>query len=226
MRDAAAPFKIESRNGLAIITDAKWGAFDHLPPLEITCEDLTEHLTHRINHLRAFWMVAKLKTKVGLRLPRAEVHFLQEPLPESNPEVVSSWKISIRNLQSSAFYFAVLNLTHLYGVHQVLPPPEEGEGIRVEAGITWVDTLDITIPENLALAYEDASFVMEDVLKVFITPEPVDLSCYELGDYNVWDGVRPPFAKAQEVKSSSWRVEEKVIYTRGKEGASSKGVQQ
>lgn len=225
MRDAA-PFKIELRNDLVVITDAKMGAFDHLPPLEIACEDLTEQLTHRINHLQAFWMVAKLKTKVGLRFPRAEVHFLQEPLPESDPEVVSSWKISIRNLQSSAFYFAVLNLTHLYGVHQVLPPPEEGEGIRVEAGRTWVETLDITIPGTLASAYEEASFVMEDVLKVLITPEPVDLSCYELGDYNVRDRVRSPFAKAQEVKSPSWRVKEKVIYTRGKESASPKGVQQ
>lgn len=161
-------------------------------------------------------MAAKLKTKGGPGFPRSEVHFLQEPLPESDPNIVSSWKISVRNLQSSAIFFTVLNLTHSYGVCQVLPPPIEGKGIRVEAGRTWVETLDVEIPEALAVAYEEASFVMEDVLKVIITSGPVDLSCYELRDFNLSGLVRSPFAKAQELNSTSWRVEEKVFHTRGK----------
>lgn len=62
----AAPFKIELQNDLVIISDAKMGAFDHLPPLSIACEDLTEHLMHRIKHLLLYG--CKAEDKGGTRV--------------------------------------------------------------------------------------------------------------------------------------------------------------
>ena len=81
------------------------------------------------------------------------------------------------------------------------------------------ETVDIEVPESLLAQYQTVpTFCMKDVLKVFITTEPIDLHHLELEDIDTaFFNPENLKRRSRSVKAGgSWYVEEKEIITRSR----------
>lgn len=194
------------------ILDSEQKPFENFLKLPVDSPDLAKRLMYLLRHLQKFLRVREMKTlSNGSQSPfRLSIEETQDK--GDNTNAVSSWKISFENLHTTTLFIAVLNLTPLYGIQQILPY-QDGYSVPVEPGKNIEEIFDIEVPEVLAEAYCKSSFRMTDVVKVFITTEQVDFSDYRLR--NLENTMPRNFRdmKPRKANVRTWYVEDKEIFT-------------
>ncbi|KAF8851291.1 hypothetical protein BDZ45DRAFT_696028 [Acephala macrosclerotiorum] len=209
----AAKFNVQQDNqSLFTILNSEQKPFENFPKLPVDSPDSPKRLMYLLRHLQTFLRVLEMKTPSnGLRLAfRLRIEETEDKGDSKNS--VSSWKIGFENLHSTTLFIAVLNLTPLYGIQQILPY-QDGYSVPVEPNKNLEEIFDIEVPEALAKAYNGSSFRMRDIVKVFITSEQIDFRDYELR--NLEDTTPHNFRdmKPRKADVRAWCVEDKEIFT-------------
>lgn len=165
------PFKVQSGMGilgssslsLQINTDGFFGWWDedgarmsHEPKIKIGEQDLTKKLIRVAYHLHVYRNVSTLKHVKG-RAPRYEFSVTQIPKEtDAEPDVLASWKIDFKNLHQDrrVRYVTILNLTSLYGIHQIFPGDKSPSvAVDFDAEIEPVE-IDMKAPKGLQFPKE------------------------------------------------------------------------
>lgn len=210
----AAKFTVKQDNQSSfIILDSEQKPFENYPKLPVDSPDLAKRLMYLLRHLQTFLRVLEMKTPSNGSQPPFCLSIEETEDKGDNKNAVSSWKINFKNIHFTTLFIAVLNLTPLYGIQQILPY-QDGYNVPVEPNKNIEEIFDIEVPESLAEAYNSPSFMMTDVVKVFITTEQVDFRDYKLG--NLESTVPHNFRDMKPRKASvrAWYVEDKKIFTR------------
>lgn len=220
-------FHVKLRDQKLIICGPQKRRLTHLPAIDAHQDDPTQKLMYYFRHLGAFFLISELRQdegRVNVLRGRYRISFKEE-YRDNEP----SCKITFVNNYDKVLYITVMALTPLYGVQQIFPGRDEGEGDRVRVGATWEENVDFEVPPYLKQRARTTtrsgerhvdveSSYMTDVLKVFIASEPVDFRHYELKD--ITDAIDANDNYARNPKNTSkprpeaWCVEEKKIVTR------------
>jgi len=209
-------FHVHVRRSAVDILHPDGKPFDHLPNIQAESPNVAQWLMQVLEHLQSFLSVSDIKT-TGKLQESSKVY--KASIVETNQlddgDTVSSWLINVDNLSKSNLFVVVLNLTPLHGIKQLVPH-ELGYGHPVEPGDKMEVVIDIHVPEILAKQYHSStSFSMKDILKVFITTEPIDLHHFQLEDMkDLLPDPRHAKVRVPTIKPSiSWYVEEKEVIT-------------
>ncbi|TGJ85100.1 hypothetical protein E0Z10_g3655 [Xylaria hypoxylon] len=201
--------------------------YPNLPLLEfdqnqlISMAEVTRRLMGMLQHLKLYDEVEAIRTPS--RLQKTTVPFdlrvTQCKCPFDEPSVLSSWEITVHNTQPGPLFVAVFNLTPLYGVKQLFPS-DEGHMQASVMGKPARTIIDISVPDTLHRQYQsDPSFIMQDILRIFITTESTNLRHLELED--ITEGWTPASrtGKARRLTDeiqASWWVKDKKVITKSK----------
>ncbi|KAI3332158.1 caspase domain-containing protein [Xylariaceae sp. AK1471] len=179
--------------------------------------DFNHRLMGLLQHLKLYGEVEAIRTPPRLHQTTVPFDLRVTPCerPFDEPSVLSSWEITVHNTQPGPLFVAVFNLTPLYGVTQIFPN-DEGHMEAFVMGKPARTVIDISVPDTLHQQYQsDPSFIMQDILRIFITTENTNLRHLELED--ITEGWTPASrtGKARrltdEIQASWWVQDEKVI---------------
>jgi hypothetical protein len=181
--------------------------------------DVAQRLIYMLWHMRSFM---ELRDKTSPPIPHSQsapfdFTVTTSLAPVESLDIISSWSINFRNNYSRSLFITVFNLTPLHGIFQIMPF-EEGHAKQVIPGQEESFEIDIEVPKALLPAFrQDPSFVMRDVLKIFVTTEHVDLRQYELDDLVGDEASGSRHAKSRPVLTeprTSWWIKTEDIITR------------
>ncbi|KAI8633999.1 caspase domain-containing protein [Xylariaceae sp. FL1651] len=183
--------------------------------------EVTRRLMGLLQHLKVYDEVEAIRTPPRLHQTTVPFDLRVTPCecPPDEPSVLSSWEITVHNTQPGPLFVAVFNLTPLYGVKQLFPS-DEGHMMPSVTGKPAHTIIDISVPDMLQRQYQsDPSFIMQDILRIFITTENTNLRHLELED--ITEGWTPASrtGKARRLKDeiqASWWVKDKKIITKSK----------
>jgi len=183
--------------------------------------EVTRRLMGLLQHLKLYAEVEAIRTPPRLYHTTVPFDLRMTPWqrPPDQPSVVSSWEVMVYNTQPLPLFVAIFNLTPLYGVQQVFPSDEGDMGVSV-MGKPSRTIIDIEVPNILLRQYQsDPSFIMQDILRIFITTENTNLRHLELED--ITQGWTPAsrHGKARRLTDeiqASWWVQDKKVITRSK----------
>ncbi|RWA05600.1 hypothetical protein EKO27_g9504 [Xylaria grammica] len=199
----------------------------NLPVLEfdqnrlISMAEVTRRLMGLLQHLKLYDEAKAIRTPPRFHQMTApfDLRVASCECPLDEPSVLSSWEITVHNTQPGPLFVAVFNLTPLYGVRQLFPS-DEGHMEASVMGKPARTIIDISVPDALHRQYQsDPSFIMQDILKIFITTENTNLRHLELED--ITEGWIPASrtGKARRLTDeiqASWWVKDKKVITKSK----------
>lgn len=204
----AARLNAVFRDGQVIIEGAEEGELDHLPALSSSDKNLTKRLMRRLTHLCAFLTVKDIKTRSCASPLLNPGHVT---LDQTSP---GFYELIINNPGPKTVFVTVFNLTPLYGCSQCFPPPDEGKAAIIEPGKSRKVPAEMEIPPDLANGPWNGPYNMEDILKVFISSEQVDLTCFRLSHIIEAERGKLRDFKTFTTPVAPWQVEQREITTR------------
>lgn len=151
---------------------------DHIPFPGSDSSWSSLQIMNLLKHLCLYQSVANLTHPSGSRLPKYKFALEKTNPNEEDPKCLSSWKIRFKNKHSRVLYLTILNLTPVYGIHQIFPNSVESASSRaVEPGAEIPDlVVDIVAPNFGGRSQrtgdpDDTSSNMTDLIKIIVATE-------------------------------------------------------
>jgi len=195
----------------------------NLPTLRATTPGITKILMGLLQHLNSYRALANLKSPTTTTNLSYEFEIVEDQVEPGDEESLSSWRIRFKNLHTRPVYITLLNLTPVYGVHQILPA-QGSSSVAVDAGKEIQElVIDIRVPTLLMPLAASPHFTMTDVIKLIVTTKQTDFRYYELPDLepldtsmNASEGLpdgKLRNTRVRKPKVASWLVDQKEIVT-------------
>ncbi|KAI0379233.1 hypothetical protein F5Y04DRAFT_290447 [Hypomontagnella monticulosa] len=204
-------FYINLQGSTCTILNKEKRPFENFPILTEQTPEFTKRLMYLLGHLETYLFVNELKTTKSqaskFKLSVEEINDDQR-----SAEHTSTWNIHFENLSLEVLFVTIFNLSPLYGIQKIVPF-QAAFAQPVESNREFNQIVDIEIPSSLQLTSQNPSFQMTDVIKTFVTVQPVDLRHLELPDLVDTTPSQLRHVRPREAKRSSWWVEENKIIT-------------
>lgn len=163
--------------------DGNGNQMSFVPPLRSDLPESCEDLMKVLKHLCSYQLVSNLVNKTSLPLPKYEFKIEEAPRDETDQESHSSWQVRFKNNHSSTLYVTILNLTSVYGVHQIFPSYTQFASSRAVETDQEIPELIIDVVISPTLNSRMCpGFRMQDIIKVLVSTEQTNFFNYLLPD--------------------------------------------
>ena len=149
--------------------------------------DNLKQLMGLLHHLGFYHLASKSNTQgSSAGWPRYDFEIQPQPIDILSPSGTIACKmLRFKNLDSRPVYVTILNLSQAYGVHAILPGPEQSSQV-VDPGEEISLLVDLSIPKLLEQKADHVQKpIMRDILKLFVTRQNTDFRHYLIPNLDV-----------------------------------------